>query len=911
MSYQNNVFPYHIGVQSLHELANKHSRVCVMNIRGTESSLVTQISHAYSGGNVVAGVQYGESSGVFETPIGDIPVFGSISDVIRSGIEFDTGVIYLPPTAVSHAVSEMCARNVNLKRIVIVTEKVPVRDSRMIRYGCQNRKVDVIGANTLGIANSWDQVRIGGALGGDCPEESLKKGSVAIYSNSGNFSTTISEYLKTAGFGTSTILSSGKDVYIHFALAEFLYCAENDPRTKAIVVYVEPGGLYEKQALDWIEQGRFKLTKPIIACVTGRWKKNLTRSCGHAGAMSGNGDDAEVKEGWFDRFFGVPVFDSGAPEVSRRGVRIRTIQDVPEAVSACMKLFGESPDFQPTGDLSLKPWFANDLGLSLPSPLRMQAVRAVSPYGEEIEKANRQIGARINREPMRNRSGATSINPADYTISLHGSKLLDLVDQPFGAICIYSVLKSMPDHGQMAIVNPLLNWFVARGSAHTSNSARGRENGCTPNAYIASEVILAGNNRLFQDLQSISSWLIDLFYHEADADLGIDEKLIEKKCGTDQAPPRIQREDDSEQWAGYFGALLQTHGQETILTRFAQVYSKQTKEGKTGETVDPFKLLVSAILLGLAWKPLTGRRICRETAQDLATYLGLNGIIVGVSPVSPEKNAFWKKLHALDDPAILATDFSSTCFQVLFNRIPEDRELFTFNALLNLTVTNGPGTLSSLGAKESVSARNHIATAYAGFLTNTGLAHGGNGFEAVSYLRKTFSGTNPYQTGTTELAPLLKRLSAQAVQEFLAHKKEAKASGIVERIPSINHPVFRGKPENNDPREVHMRNLLKQNGIVNPYLEFYHHLVKDLFDEGLTSNIYCVNVDAAIACIALELLAKQLDSGELNEKEAQEIVFTMFLYGRMAGVSAEIADHLSRGLDLDCRTPPAELVFLA
>jgi len=64
---------------------------------------------------------------------------------------------------------------------------------------------------------------------GGFPSESLRKGSVAIYSNSGNFSTTISEYLKTAGFGTSTILSSGKDVYIHFALAEFLYCAENDP----------------------------------------------------------------------------------------------------------------------------------------------------------------------------------------------------------------------------------------------------------------------------------------------------------------------------------------------------------------------------------------------------------------------------------------------------------------------------------------------------------------------------------------------------------------------------------------------------------------------------------------------------------------------------------------------------------
>ena len=45
--------------------------------------------------------------------------------------------------------------------------------------------VEVIGANCLGVANLWDHVRDGGALGGDHPEESLVKGTVAIHSNSG------------------------------------------------------------------------------------------------------------------------------------------------------------------------------------------------------------------------------------------------------------------------------------------------------------------------------------------------------------------------------------------------------------------------------------------------------------------------------------------------------------------------------------------------------------------------------------------------------------------------------------------------------------------------------------------------------------------------------------------------------
>ena len=51
----------------------------------------------------------------------------------------------------------------------------------------------------------------------------LKKGSVAILSNSGNFTTTIATYLRMAGWGTTTLISSGKDVYIHYAAPEFAF----------------------------------------------------------------------------------------------------------------------------------------------------------------------------------------------------------------------------------------------------------------------------------------------------------------------------------------------------------------------------------------------------------------------------------------------------------------------------------------------------------------------------------------------------------------------------------------------------------------------------------------------------------------------------------------------------------------
>src|SRR5215218_7362554 len=103
------------------------------------------------------------------------------------------------------------------------------RDSRAM--GQQNG-IDIFGGNSLGVADSWNQVRIGGALGGDNPGEALRKGSIAIFSNSGNFTTTIATYLRMAGWGTTTLISSGKDVYIHYAAPEFAFALANDARTK-------------------------------------------------------------------------------------------------------------------------------------------------------------------------------------------------------------------------------------------------------------------------------------------------------------------------------------------------------------------------------------------------------------------------------------------------------------------------------------------------------------------------------------------------------------------------------------------------------------------------------------------------------------------------------------------------------
>ena len=60
-----------------------------------------------------------------------------------------------------------------------------VHDAREIRAMGQMNGIDIFGGNSLGVADAWNEVRIGGALGGDSPGEALRKGSIAIFSNSG------------------------------------------------------------------------------------------------------------------------------------------------------------------------------------------------------------------------------------------------------------------------------------------------------------------------------------------------------------------------------------------------------------------------------------------------------------------------------------------------------------------------------------------------------------------------------------------------------------------------------------------------------------------------------------------------------------------------------------------------------
>ena len=498
-------FPYYLGINSLEQVATRADRVCVLNILGGELRQVTPVGHAFSGGNVVFGTSPGKGGQTLPTPIGDIPVYNSVREGLNDGLAFDTGVVYLPPSAVRDGVAELIRVNPDLKKIVMITEKIAVHDAREIRAMGQANGIDIFGGNCLGVADSWNRVRIGGALGGDNPEEVLLKGSIAIFSNSGSFTTTIAQYLTTEGWGTTTLVSSGKDVYIHYAARDFNHTLSNDPRTKAAVLYAEPGGYYEHD---------LAFHKPIVACVVGRWKSKLTRAVGHAGAMAGSGDSAEDKERWFMEAFGVDsIFTPENPVVSARGAVVTNIAHIPLALTAVMKCNGIAPDFPPRGNLALKPWIANDQGLQLPPHLALATVEAVSPYNEQIKALARQVGAVIPRQPMKDKSGASVMDPKTQVTSVHGHSVLDLALQPLEANFALPLVHEFAGKNDRAMLDIAVAAEINLvGDPALMAADAARDGGNSPNTVMAAAVSIIGPKRIERAL-ACAKTLLDLFAH--------------------------------------------------------------------------------------------------------------------------------------------------------------------------------------------------------------------------------------------------------------------------------------------------------------------------------------------------------------------------------------------------------------
>lgn len=894
-------FKYHVGISSLEQVATRADKVCVLNILGSESSDVTPVGHVYSGGNVVFGTSPGRRGQILDTALGGVPVFNNVREGLEAGLRFNCGVVYLPPSGARDGVAELIRVNPDLRKIFIVTEKLSVHDSREIRALGQHNRVDIFGGNSLGVADSYQRVRIGGALGGDNPAEVLKPGSIAIFSNSGNFTTTIAAYLRMGGWGTTTLISSGKDIYIQYAAPEFAFALANDERSKAAVLYVEPGGYYELDA---------QFTKPVVACVVGRWKSRLARPVGHAGAMAGGDDDAAAKERWFlEKFCVHDVFTPDNPVVSKLGAVVRNIAFISAALAAVMHKNGISHDFAPEASLALKPWFGSNAGFDLPQFLDLPKVEAIAPYGAQITRLNRQIGVIHPRQSMKDVSGASQMDSQTQITSLHGISLLEAARHPMEANLLLALLREPASENDRALVNAAIAAEVnLHNRPELAAAEAARAAGNAPNVVLAAAASLVGPRRA-EAARRICTMLTDRFA-EAGVTDALDENFDVSLISADHEPAKwlLQATPDPRAEA-LINAITARRARSVFLRYLRGLGGHPTHDA-----------VLAAIATTLAWKPLMRKRISRATAESLPWWLQLFGVLLGasVSAKEHEPTAFCgvsnEKLMSRYSLGEIG------CLALLGRNKADPGCAFILDTLIGLLLSNGPGTISAQGAKGAVSAdgpenpaRVQLNKATIGFLTHCGYAHGGNGYEAIAFLIEQFEESSLIDPGDSNHGIDLEALAARAATNYAQYKSERIRGGGtgLQKIPGVNHPVFKEHAVNYDPRELWIHELLAGRGEYNVFHAYYRALVKALFEAGVSRVVYCVNIDAVIAALLLKMLWQPYRDGLLSKPALEAAAFTIFIYARMLGCAAEIDDHMNRGRDMDMRTAASQCKYVA
>jgi hypothetical protein len=432
-----------------------------------------------------------------------------------------------------------------------------------------------------------------------------------------------------------------------------------------------------------------------------------------------------------------------------------------------------------------------------------------------------------------------------------------------------------------------------------------REAGNAPNSVLAAAVSIVGPRRQ----EAARNALRDLIERFAQAGLqeATDETFALGKVKSGARALFVGDQPDAK--AGAMLAALNARGAKSVFVRYLQSLEGQP----TADAV------LAAIAATLAWGPLMRKRISKQTAESLPWWLRLFGTMIGAS-VGAERHEAARFCGIQIDDILQKRSLTEIAYVALIGQEPKPADLFAFQTLVGLLLTNGPGAISAQGAKGATSAdgpeapgRVQFNKSLVGFLTHCGYAHGGNGYEGVAFLLERFKGGELADAGDPKHGLDLKAMATEFARRYGEERVQRKELGAesAQALPCINHPVFKGKPVNVDPREEFVRNLFKERGEYNVFHEYYRTLVQALYDENVTRNVFCVNVDAVIAALLLKMLWPRYRAGDFSEQALETAAFTVFLYGRMLGCAAEIDDHLNRGKNMDTRTPQSDIRFVA
>lgn len=263
-------------------LLDSATRVLVQGATGAEARRLLPTMTAY-GTRVVAGVSPGKGDAF----VGGAPIYDTVAAAL-SAHEVDLSVLFVPARFVKAAALEAIEAGVPV--VHVLAEGVPHHDACVLLARAAEKGAFVIGPNSQGMV-SPGKAKLGGT-GGEVPELMFRPGPVGVVSRSGGMGAEICLFLTRAGIGQSTYVALGGDLLIGAAFVEMLALFEEDPDTRVVVMFGEPGTDREEEAARFIAGGGF--TKPVVAMVPGEfWETSPTpASVSHTGALIERGRGA-------------------------------------------------------------------------------------------------------------------------------------------------------------------------------------------------------------------------------------------------------------------------------------------------------------------------------------------------------------------------------------------------------------------------------------------------------------------------------------------------------------------------------------------------------------------------------------------------------------------------------------------
>ncbi len=247
---------------------DKNTKAIVQGITGAQGSFHTRLMLDF-GTEIVAGVTPGKGG----MQIHGVPVYDTAENALEEHVANAT-VIFVPAPFAADAALE--AIEAGLKTIVIITERIPVKDAIQIMAHARQHNATVIGPNTPGI------ITPAACKLGIMPAHVFSKGVVGMASRSGTLTYEIAAGLSAKGLGQSTCLGLGGDPVVGLSFVEVLKEFEKDESTKAVALIGEIGGNLEEKASEFISKEGYE--KPVAAFIAGRTAPPGKRM-GHAGAI--------------------------------------------------------------------------------------------------------------------------------------------------------------------------------------------------------------------------------------------------------------------------------------------------------------------------------------------------------------------------------------------------------------------------------------------------------------------------------------------------------------------------------------------------------------------------------------------------------------------------------------------------